>query len=532
MTSSWNTPRGIDPKGRLFPWLILANTTIATFIGGGSAVAGFVADSNIRGALQMSSDDLQWISISFIMMLGIILPLAVYLAERFGYKRIFFAGIAFLTFGSLLNGLAFNFHTFLLSRMLAGAGAGALFPLSIAIINQTMPASRMPLAMALNVAFGFGFGNALGYYLSGYLCQWLSWPYAFIVFFILGLPVLLATWIIHPETPPQKDRVFDRFGYVLFTVFLTALLLTLNNAKAAWNTGGWTSPWILSTIFLCVLSLAILIPWEWKHSQPIIPLQLFKTRSFTFGMLAVILIGASLYASQIYAVNFYDGALHWQKQTIGAQMAVQTLYLGFMSTAVAFLSKRVSILLLTFSGLAILAISCFLQMNVTLYSDPNKYQMLLNARMIATALALGPATALALREIPQALGGAASMLVTFARQVGGTIGVVAFYDVIYDRAIFHGQMFGAQVDMTNPRLQQTLRSVQLHLERNCGLLPPEATVQATDIFRANVVTQSQVTATADAFYALGWIIAVVSSLLLLEVLWGWMKRNSAVVSAE
>ena len=402
--------------------------------------------------------------------------------------------------------------------MLAGAGAGALFPLSIAIINQNMPPSRMPLAMALNVAFGFGFGNALGYYLSGYLCQWVGWEYAFIVFFVLGLPVLLATWIIHPETPPKKDRIFDGWGYLLFTFFLSALLIALNSAKSAWNTGGWTSTPILSCIGICVLSLAILLPWEMKHRQPIIPLELFKTRSFTLGMFAVIMIGASLYVSQIYAVDFYDANLHYQKQTIGSRMAVQTLYLGFMSTAVAFLSKRVNILILTFSGLGILAVSCFLQTNVTLYSDPAKYQWLLNARMIATAIALGPATALALRGIPEPLAGAASMLVTFARQVGGTIGVVAFYDVIYDRTIFHAQMFGAQIDATNPRLEQTLRNVELHLQRNSGSLPSEAATQAAELFRANVLTQSQVTATSDAFYALGWIIAVTTCLFLMEVL--------------
>lgn len=532
MASSWDTPRGIDPKGRLFPWLILANTTLATFIGGGSAVAGFIADSNIRGALQMSSDDLQWISISFIMMLGIILPLAVYLAERFGYKRIFFAGIAMLAFGSLLNGLAFSFHTFLFSRMLAGAGAGALFPLSIAIINQNMPPSRMPLAMALNVAFAFGFGNALGYYLSGYLCQWVGWQYAFIAFFILGLPVLLATWIIHPETPPKKDRTFDGIGYLLFTLFLSALLVALNSAKSKWNTGGWTSTPILSCLAICVVCFILLLIWEARHPQPIIPLELFKIRSFSLGMFAVIMVGATLYASQIYAVDFFDGALHYQKQTIGARMAAQTLYLGFVSTAVAVLSKRLNILLITVSGLTILAITCFLQMNVTLYSDPAKYQWLLNVRMIATAISLGPATAMALREVPQALGGAASMLVTFARQVGGTIGVVAFYDVIYDRTIFHSQMFGAQVDMNNPRLHQTLRGVEWHLQRNCGSLPSESAAQATELFRDNVALQSQVTGVSDIFYAMGWIIAAATMFLILEALMARKKAPASLPRVE
>lgn len=71
---NWRSPELINPASKFLPWLILANVIFATVIGVISATAGYVADSTIQGALQMSDDDLRWISVSFIMMLGIILP--------------------------------------------------------------------------------------------------------------------------------------------------------------------------------------------------------------------------------------------------------------------------------------------------------------------------------------------------------------------------------------------------------------------------------------------------------------------------
>jgi MFS family permease len=129
---NWKNPSFIDSSSRWLPWLILANIIFATVLGVISANAGYIADSTIQGALRLSNDDMRWLSISYIMMLGIILPLGIYLALKYGYKTIFFAGLAVFVFGSFLNGLSFNFWTLMTSRAIAGAGAGALFPLSIA----------------------------------------------------------------------------------------------------------------------------------------------------------------------------------------------------------------------------------------------------------------------------------------------------------------------------------------------------------------------------------------------------------------
>jgi hypothetical protein len=137
--------------------------------------------------------------------------------------------------------------------------------------------------------------------------------------------------------------------------------------------------------------------------------------------------------------------------------------------------------------------------------------------MLGIALSLGPATALALSEIPIALSGAASVLIILARQVGGTIGSLCAQVAVIERQEFHNEMFGAQVNATSPVFQEVNRHLQTHLMRNTGAMPGEAVVQAEALVRGNVLTQSHATSINDAFFMLGIILLVITLGLILEM---------------
>ncbi|HUD01823.1 MAG TPA: MFS transporter [Rhabdochlamydiaceae bacterium] len=522
---SWRTPRFSSP---FLPWLILANVIFASVIGVISATAGYVADSTIQGALQMSNDDLRWISVSFIMMLGIILPLGIYLAVRYGYKIIFFYGLAVFVFGSLLNSLAFDFWSLLISRAIAGAGAGALFPLSIAIIAQIFPKDKLTLPLALYVGLGFGIGTVLGYLVGGYFVQYISWQSPFFLCFLLGLPSLLLTALLHKETEPGEVHKFDTWGYVAFIFFISNLLLILNSAKADWNTQGWTSPFIITCSILAVLSLLILIPLELRNPHPLIIFSLFKTRSFLLGCITIFFVGAPLYTTQILSVIFLDYDLHYEKHTIGVFLLTTGLTLGIVSSCAAFLTKFFNIRFLTLTGMVLITISCWINPNVTIYSSHGQLLWMWNLRMIGIGLALGPATAYAMSDITPALAGAASVFITFARQMGGTLGSLSAQVITIERQEFHNEMFGAQVDTSSPAFQEVARHLQSHLIHNTGATPAEAPHLADSIIRANVLTQSHAAAQNDAFFLLGLATFAICISILLEMGWEAYKKRKQI----
>ncbi len=525
---NWRTPQFINPASKFLPWLILANVIFATVIGSISATAGYVADSTIQGALQMSNDDLRWISVSFIMMLGIILPLGIYLARRYGYKTMFIWGLGVFVFGSLLNSLSFDFWSLLISRAIAGAGGGALFPLSIAIIAQTFPKGKLMLPLALYVGLGFGIGSFMGYIVGGYCVQYVSWQSSFFICFILGLISMVAAVLLHKETSPEVSHKFDIWGYVAFICFVTNILLILNSAKAEWNSEGWTSPFVITCSILAVLSLLILIPLELKNPYPLIAFSLFKTRSFLLGCITIFFVGAPLYTTQILSVTFLDNDLHYAKDMIGYYLHTLGLTLGLVSACAAFLTRFINIRILTFTGMALITFSCLINPDITIYSSHGQLLWMLNLRMVGIALALGPATAYAMSDIAPALAGAASVFVTFARQMGGTLGSLSAQVITIERQEFHNEMFGAQVDTASPAFQAVFRNLQSHLIHNTGASPTEAPQLAESIIRANVLTQSHATSMNDAFFLMGIATLVICLSILLEMGWSAYQKRKQV----
>jgi hypothetical protein len=129
-------------------------------------------------------------------------------------------------------------------------------------------------------------------------------------------------------------------------------------------------------------------------------------------------------------------------------------------------------------------------------------------------------------DIPSALAGAASVFVTFARQIGGTLGSLSAQVITTERQEFHNEMFGAQIDTASPAFQGVIRNLQSHLIHNTGVAPSEAPHLAESIIRANVLTQSHATAQNDAFFLLGIATFVICISILLETGWeAYQKRK-------
>lgn len=507
---SWNTPIFLKEGHPLLPWFILANVTYISLISVFSATGGFVADSTIRGALRLSSDDLQWISISFIMMLGIILPYAIWLAERYGYKRMFFVGTLIFLLGSFLNSLAYDFYSLLISRALAGMGAGALFPISLAVIDRTFPKERLTLAISLYIGLGFGGGTLVAFLAGGYLVQYLSWQSVFWMCGILSLPVLVATWLFHAETEEKKNRPFDFWGYGAFILFISTLLLILSSAKAEWNTQGWTSPFILTCEALAVIGFIGWIVIELNVKSPLVDLSLFKIRSYMLGCTSLFFVGAALYANQILDVNFLDQNLKYEKHMVGLYLAPQGLIFGLMGASVAFLTKKIDIRILTLLGMALVSLSCWMGMFVTIYSSHAQMQWVWGVRMFGVGCVVGPATAYALSEVPKALGGAAAVFIILCRQIGGTLGSLAANVITVQRSVLHAERFGTQINPMSPRFEQVISNLQQHLVHQGGQTPQDSRELALGLVQENLITQATVVAMNDAFFVLGILLALIT----------------------
>jgi MFS transporter, DHA2 family, multidrug resistance protein len=505
-------------------WIILINIIFIAIISIFSTSAGFLGQSATNGALSLSQDAARWISISLIMILGTVLPLSIFFAEKYGYKVVFFCGLIVLLLGSLLNFFSFNFWSFFISRAIAGIGSGTVFPLSIPIIRKAFAhkVENLPLALSLYIGIGFGVGTFLALWGGGYLMEYSSWKAPFLISFLTALPLLLTTWLIHPKTTPNPLKKFNIKGYIYFIAFISLLLIITVNVKAAWNTEGWSSGFIVSCFFLLAISLVLLIWNEINNKNPIIAFSLFKIKSFLLGCIAIFVIGFFLYSTQMMGIIFFDQILHYEVRAIGNYIGTLGITLGICSTLSAILTKLLNIRILAFAGLMLIVLSCWLNPTITVHSNHAQILNILNLRMLGIALALGPATSLAMSDVPPLLTGTASVFVTLTRQIGGTLGGLIGNIIITTRTHFHNQIFSANITPQAPAFQETALHIKNHLIRTMGTNPYNAQIKTQAIITENLVNQSLAASMNDFFFVAGIGALFVSIALLLE--WIHLKR--------
>jgi len=523
---NWKKPGIIASDKPLYPWIILFNTTFISFVASIIAVGPNVEGLTIRGALHLSSDEMRWVSIGFIMMLGGVLPLGIWMAERFGYKVLFFIGTVIFTLGCVGSAFPWDFYSCLAGRVIMGLGGGIVFPLANSLIAKVFPKQTLPVALALYIGFGFGVGSGAGYFLGGYCAQYIGWQSLFLISAFLCVPSLFLTWLFHEESDPKPEEKFDYWGFLFFVVFVSCLLIVINSGKAEWNTEGWTSPFILTASMIGLIGLVLLLYYERTHPHPLILFSLLRSHSFLLGTLSVAFTGIMVYVTMTMAPVLTVELLRYEPYMGGLVLLPVGVMIGAGSVAVVLLSKRVGIRWLSIIGMSLLAIGCYLNADYTLYSSHGQFQWQFNVRAVGIAFALGPATALAMSAIPKSLAGAASILVVLGRQIGGTIGTAAAEAIMVQRAVFHDQIFGNSINPESPRFQEVSARVQDHLVQQTGAAPLDAAEQAMALLRQNVQTQSAITSFNDAFLLIGSIIAVITVLLFVELLWSTWKRAS------
>ncbi len=245
-----------------------------------------VSVPTISGNLGISSDEGEWIITSFAIANAICIPLTGWLSRRFGQVRLFLAAITAFTIASVLCGLAGSFESLLACRILQGAVAGPIVPLSQALLVAVFPKEKQALAVAMWAMTNMA-GPVAGPLLGGWLTDTFTWPWIFLVNAPVGLFVVLSTaTLLRGRDTPTLKLPIDLPGLALLALAIGSLQLTLDRGR--------TLDWFASNVICASAALALfgciaLLAWELRTPHPIIDLRLFKQRNFAVGTAAVAL---------------------------------------------------------------------------------------------------------------------------------------------------------------------------------------------------------------------------------------------------
>ena len=292
----------------------MALVCVAQFVDVLDVNAVVVALPAIGRDLGFAPADLQWVVTAYVLLFGGFLLLAGRLADLWGRRRMFVAGLVLFTVSSLLCGLAWSPLALILFRAAQGLGAAVVAPAALAIISETFPSGRgRRFAMGVWTAVAAS-GGAAGLVLGGLITDTLGWGWIFFVNVPVGVAgVALSFVLLEPDGGERSSRRLDTPGAATVTAGLILLVYALTHAEEA----GFRSPVTLGILALAVSLLAAFLIVERSTPDPLVPLRVFQARDLSGSALAAFVNTATTGAVGILAVLYLQEVLAYPATLAG-----------------------------------------------------------------------------------------------------------------------------------------------------------------------------------------------------------------------
>ena len=304
---------------------------LATFMNVLDTSIANVSLSSIGGDLGVSTTQVTWVITSFGVANAIAVPLTGWLSQRFGAVRLFTASIVLFSIASLLCGLSRSLQELIVFRVLQGAVAGPMIPLSQALLLSSFSKAKAGTALAI-WAMTTLVAPVMGPLLGGWITDNISWPWIFYINIPVGVFAAAATWGIYASRETARRKLpIDGVGLALLMVWVGSLQIMLDKGQ---ELDWFHSSTVVALAVIAVVVFCFFVAWELlDNPYPVVDLRLFKRRNFWTGTLAFAL-GYGVFFGNVVVLPL------WLQQ-----------YMGYTATEAGMLTAPVGILALLLSPL-------------------------------------------------------------------------------------------------------------------------------------------------------------------------------------
>lgn len=466
--------------------------SVATFMNVLDSTIANVSIPAISGDLGVSTSQGTWVITSFGVANAIAVPLTGWLALRFGQVRLFLWSTLAFVLASLACGLAHSLETLISFRVLQGAVAGPMIPMSQALLLACFPREKSAMALAL-WSMTTLVAPVLGPILGGWLSDNYSWPWIFWI----NVPVgLLAAWlsarVLRGRESPTRRLPIDSVGLTLLMLWVGALQVMLDKGKELdWFASGE----IVALAIVAVVGFIAFLIWELTDEHPIVDLSLFARRNFWTGVLAISL-GFGVFFGSVVLMPL------WLQQ-----------FMGYTATLAGLVTAPIGILALLLSPIVgrtlphldprpiasfafvVFASTACMRADFTTGADVATIVLPQLLQGAAMATFFIPLTALTLSGLPPARIPAAAGLSNFVRITAGAFGASLAPTLWDDRAKLHHAQLSEHLSLFDTSTREALQGLHasgLDAQQALALLERQLNVQAymlaaNDVFLLSAV---------------------------------------------
>ncbi|GAA1931329.1 DHA2 family efflux MFS transporter permease subunit [Nocardioides marmoribigeumensis] len=382
-----------------------------------------VALPSIQADMALSPTGLSWIVNAYVLTFGGLLLLFGRVADLLGRRRMFIAGSAAFTIGTLVAATAANEWMLVAGRVIQGAGAAALSPAAMSLLMLNFPGAQRARAMSLWGAAS-AVGGATGVLAGGLLTGTFGWSSVFLVTVPASVTAVALARRVLDDTPRGARRRFDVAG----SVTITAAVIALVHGGLGAAGHGLTARSVLIAFAAAAALLVAFVAIERRAADPLVPLGLFGSPVLSTGVALAVLGGAARASTFVLIALYLQKALTMSPEHAGLAM-VPTSVAGFVVnlTVLPRVLKAIGPRRSLVVGLAVLAAGHLW----IAYGPPGcgyPAAVLPGLLLVATGVALSftPTTMVIASAAPETHTGLASGLASSATQVGAALGTAAF----------------------------------------------------------------------------------------------------------
>ena len=488
--------------------------SLATFMNVLDTSIANVSLSAIAGDLGVSAEQGTWVITSFAVANAISLPLTGWLTQRYGQVRLFTASILLFVLASLACGLAPSIELLILFRVIQGAVAGPMIPLSQTLLLASYPKEKAGTALAM-WSMTTLVAPVAGPLLGGWITDNISWPWIFYINIPVGLAAAAVTWMIYRsrETATRKLPI-DAVGLGLLVVWVGSLQVMLDKGK---DLDWFHSGFIVALAVAAALGFALFIVWELTDEHPVVELRLFAKRNFTMGALALSLGYGVFFGNVVLLPLWLQQYMGYTATLAGMALAPVGILAIVLSPLVGRNVSRMDPRILASVAFVIFAIVMLMRSHFNTQVD---FATLMTPTIVqgaAMAFFFIPLVTLTLSGIGPQQMAAASGLSNFARITAGSFGTSISTTLWDHRASLHHAQLAEKLTAYDPTTVQALANLQ------ASGMPPD---QALGALNRLVDQQAALLSATDIFYA-----SALLFLALIAIVW-LSKPAPAAASAE